>query len=102
MGVFVRSAEQLNGARKATKAAGIRTKVVDDLVETTIESFSIRTMHLAKGLEIRVVAVMVSEDEVIPLVERIESAGDDSELEETTPLSAIGFMWLALEPGTSS
>jgi len=39
-------------------------------------------MHLAKGLEFRAVAVMACDDEVIPLQERIESVGDDSDLEE--------------------
>ena len=39
-------------------------------------------MHLAKGLEFRAVVVMACDDEVIPLQERIESAADESELEE--------------------
>ena len=39
-------------------------------------------MHLAKGLEFRAVAVMACDDEVIPLQERIESVGDDADLQE--------------------
>ncbi len=39
-------------------------------------------MHLAKVLEFRAVVVMACDDEVIPLQERIESAADESELEE--------------------
>jgi superfamily I DNA/RNA helicase len=39
-------------------------------------------MHLAKGLEFRVVAVMACDDEVIPLQERIENVGEDSDLKE--------------------
>lgn len=39
-------------------------------------------MHLAKGLEFRVVAVIACDDEVIPLQSRIESVADDSDLEE--------------------
>ena len=39
-------------------------------------------MHLAKGLEFRVVAVMACDDEVIPLQERIETVADDADLEE--------------------
>jgi superfamily I DNA/RNA helicase len=39
-------------------------------------------MHLAKGLEFRAVAVMACDDEVIPLQERIESIGDEADLEE--------------------
>ena len=43
---------------------------------------SIGTMHRAKGLEFRAVAVMACDDEVIPLQERIESVADDADLEE--------------------
>ena len=44
---------------------------------------SIATMHLAKGLEFRAVVVMACDDEIIPLQSRIETAADDSDLEET-------------------
>src|SRR5207248_8645248 len=43
---------------------------------------SISTMHLAKGLEFRTVVVMACDDEVIPLQERIQTVGDDADLEE--------------------
>jgi superfamily I DNA/RNA helicase len=43
---------------------------------------SIATMHLAKGLESRAVAVMACNDEVIPQQKRIEAVADDSDLEE--------------------
>ncbi|WP_374277054.1 3'-5' exonuclease [Azonexus sp.] len=43
---------------------------------------SVSTMHLAKGLEFRAVAVMACDDEVIPLQERIETVGDDGDLQE--------------------
>jgi superfamily I DNA/RNA helicase len=39
-------------------------------------------MHLAKGLEFRAVAVMACDDEIVPLQERIERVGDDSDLQE--------------------
>jgi len=39
-------------------------------------------MHLAKGLEFRAVVVMACDDEIIPLQQRIETAADDSDLEE--------------------
>jgi hypothetical protein len=81
-GVFVRSATQLQRARTAVEAARLSYKVLDENVETTPGSVSVSTMHLAKGLEFRAVAVMACEDEVIPLQERIETAADESELEE--------------------
>jgi superfamily I DNA/RNA helicase/mRNA-degrading endonuclease RelE of RelBE toxin-antitoxin system len=82
IGVFVRSPAQLDRARAAVKQAGLAHKVLDDRSEVTSGSASIGTMHLAKGLEFRAVAVMACDDEVIPLQERIQGVTDDSELEE--------------------
>jgi superfamily I DNA/RNA helicase len=39
-------------------------------------------MHLAKGLEFRAVVVMACDDEVVPLQDRIETVGDDADLQE--------------------
>ena len=39
-------------------------------------------MHFAKGLEFRAVVVMACDDEIIPLQERIETVGDDADLQE--------------------
>ena len=82
MSVFVRSEAQLDRARKAVEGAGLPFKVLDEKVETTHGHVSISTMHLAKGLEFRTVAVMACDDEVIPLQERIETVSDESDLEE--------------------
>ena len=57
-------------------------KVLDENVETAAGHISIGTMHIAKGLEFRAVAVMACDDEVIPLQERIETVGDDADLQE--------------------
>jgi hypothetical protein len=59
-GLFVRSMDQLNRAQAAAKKAGVPFKVLDENVETTSGHVSIGTMHLAKGLEFRAVAVMNS------------------------------------------
>ncbi len=80
--VFVRSEAQLERAKTAAKLSGIPFKVLDENVETVSGHLSIGTMHLAKGLEFRVVAVMACDDEIIPLQERIESVGEDSDLRE--------------------
>ncbi|MDA1277636.1 MAG: UvrD-helicase domain-containing protein [Verrucomicrobia bacterium] len=82
LGVFVRSAAQLDRAETAVKEAGLLFKVLDEHVETMSEQVSISTMHLAKGLEFRAVVVMACDDEVIPLQERIETVGDDADLQE--------------------
>jgi superfamily I DNA/RNA helicase len=81
-GVFVRSAAQLDRARAAVKEAGMPFKILDEHVETTSGHVSISTMHLAKGLEFRAVVVMACDDEIIPLQERIETVGDDADLQE--------------------
>jgi superfamily I DNA/RNA helicase len=82
IGVFVRSAAELDRARAAVEDAKLPYKILDDHVETTSGQASISTMHLAKGLEFRTVVVMACDDEVIPLQERIETVSDDSDLEE--------------------
>jgi hypothetical protein len=81
-GLFVRSAGQLGRAQAAVKESGLAFKLLDEYVETTSGHVSISTMHLAKGLEFRAVAVMACDDEIIPLQERIETVGDDSDLQE--------------------
>ena len=81
-GVFVRSEGQLDRARAAVEQGGLPFRVLDERVETASGHVSIGTMHLAKGLEFRAVAVMACDDEVIPLQERIETVGDDADLQE--------------------
>jgi superfamily I DNA/RNA helicase/mRNA-degrading endonuclease RelE of RelBE toxin-antitoxin system len=82
IGVFVRSSAELDRARIAVEAAGIPYRLLDKDTYTTTGFASISTMHLAKGLEFRTVAVMACDDEVIPLQERIAAVVDDSDLEE--------------------
>lgn len=81
-GVFVRSEAQLGRAQAAVTASGLPFKVLDEHGETASGHVSIITMHLAKGLEFRAVVVMACDDEVIPLQERIETVGDDADLQE--------------------
>src|SRR5271166_5066159 len=81
-GVFVRSPAQLDRACAAVKTAGVPFKILDEQVETANGHVSISTMHLAKGLEFRAAAVMACDDEIIPLQERIETVGDDADLQE--------------------
>ena len=82
IGIFVRSTPELDRAKAAATAAALPARILDENIEITSGHASIATMHLAKGLEFRAVAVMACDDEVIPSQARIESAGDDSELEE--------------------
>lgn len=82
IGLFVRSAAELDRAQAAVKKAGLASKVLDEHVETVLGHVSISTMHLAKGLEFPAVAVMACDDEIIPLQERIETVADDADLQE--------------------
>jgi superfamily I DNA/RNA helicase len=82
MGVFVRSSEQIDRATTAVKAAGLLPRVLDERVDVRAGSVSVATMHLAKGLEFRAVAVMACDDEVLPLQARIQNVGDDGDLQE--------------------
>jgi mRNA-degrading endonuclease RelE of RelBE toxin-antitoxin system len=82
IGLFVRSAAQRDRAIAAATEGGIPFTVLDVHVETVSGHLAICTMHLAKGLEFRAVAVMACDDEVIPLQERIQTVGDDADLQE--------------------
>ena len=86
IGLFVRSAAQLDRARAAVESAGLTASVLDltanGSTTASAGSVSIGTMHLAKGLEFRSVAVMACDDEVLPLQSRIEAVTDDADLEE--------------------
>jgi superfamily I DNA/RNA helicase len=82
-GIFVRSDAQLDRARSAADASGLPYKILDEEhVDTTSGHIAIGTMHLAKGLEFRAVVVMACDDEVVPLQERIETVGDEADLQE--------------------
>lgn len=56
--------------------------ILDEKLLPSQEKVSICSMHLAKGLEFRAVAVMACDDEIIPLQARIDTVVDDSDLEE--------------------
>jgi superfamily I DNA/RNA helicase len=80
--LFVRSRDQIARARAAAAAAGVGVNELDERLQTLPGQVAICTMHLAKGLEFRAVAVMACDEGVIPLDERIASVGDDADLED--------------------
>jgi hypothetical protein len=82
IGLFIRSAAERDRAIAAAKQSGIPFKILDEHVDTVSGHLALCTMHLAKGLEFRAVAVMACDDEIIPLQERIETVGDDADLQE--------------------
>jgi DNA helicase IV len=82
IGVFVRSAAQMDRVRAAIERSGFLYEVLDENVETISGNMSVCSMHLARGLEFRTVVVMACDDEIIPLRERIQAIGDEADLEE--------------------
>jgi superfamily I DNA/RNA helicase len=82
IGVFVRSPKQLERARAALKLAQATAIELTEEFELQPGKVAICTMHLAKGLEFRAVAVMACDDDIVPLQERIEMVADNADLEE--------------------
>lgn len=82
IGVIVRSNDELERAGKALARAEVPFVTLDERMQSTVGKASACSMHLAKGLEFRAVAVMACDDEVIPSQERIEQVTDDSDLAE--------------------
>ncbi|RPI72401.1 MAG: ATP-dependent helicase, partial [Desulfobacteraceae bacterium] len=82
IGVIVRSESEIERAQKAVEQAACPFAILDRRMDIQPDRVSICTMHLAKGLEFRAVAVMACDDEVIPSLQRIETAADEADLEE--------------------
>jgi hypothetical protein len=82
MSVFVRSPAQFERAALAAQMAGLQFREIANMEQVNEDVLSIMTMHMAKGLEFRAVAVMACDDEILPLQERISRVTDDSDLEE--------------------
>lgn len=82
IGVFVRSPKEIERAKEALKSVGVDHLVLDESVETISTKVAISTMHLAKGLEFKAVAVMACDDEIIPSQDRIDTITDNADLEE--------------------
>lgn len=82
IGIIVRSTAQIPRAQAAVQEANLQSTVIDDNGKQTAGTACILTMHMAKGLEFRVVAVMACDEDVIPLQSRIEAVTDEADLEE--------------------
>ena len=82
IGIFVRSSAEIARAKAAVHAAGLDAVELNGGSEAASDRVAVGSMHLAKGLEFRAVAVAACDDEVIPLQERIEAIDDDADLED--------------------
>ena len=82
IGIFVRSPEYLARCRAAIAAADLKGRQLSERIEDNIDCVSFGTMHLAKGLEFKAVAVMACDDVALPLQSRVDEATDEDELKE--------------------
>ncbi len=80
IGLFVRSEAELTRARAAAEAAGLRVRGFAE--RGAPEAAFLGTMHLAKGLEFRAVALVACDEGVLPLAARIAEVSDAFELDE--------------------
>jgi len=82
IGVFVRSRRELPRARAAVEGAGLQPVELSERQVDLQGRVAIGTMHLAKGLEFKAVAVMACDNEVLPSSERIDAVVEESDLDE--------------------
>ena len=82
IGVFVRTEHQYKRALNAIKNSGNTGVVLNYKLDGDDSSINYGTMHLAKGLEFRSVAVMACDENVLPLRERVKLFTEDADIEE--------------------
>lgn len=78
--VIVRDNEYAGRAVKAIAAAGCKSNWIDEAVATKRDCVCAATMHLAKGLEFRAVAVMACDDPALPHHARLAELTDETDL----------------------
>ena len=82
VGIFVRSRDEMGRAIAVAVYAGLPVAILDETGEALDDCVTVGTMHMAKGLEFRAVAVMACDAEVIPLQSRVEEITDEADLDE--------------------
>ncbi len=82
IGVFVRSEAQLARARTAIRQAGLQPRDMSESGPAAADAVVVGTMHLAKGLEFRMVMLMACDENVLPLEERTRGVADQFEVDE--------------------
>ena len=80
--IIVRSRAELPRAHAAARAAGLDAAELSDQSVDVGDRVALATMHLAKGLEFKAVAVMACDDGVLPNGDRIDAVIEEGDLEE--------------------
>ena len=83
LAVFVRSDRELARARLSVGQAELPVNELDSALRIVEGAITIGTMHLAKGLEFRAVAVMAVDEEIIPDISRLSEVNSPDELYRT-------------------
>ena len=82
IGVFVRTEHQYKRALNAIKKSGNTGVVLNYKLDGDDSSINYGTMHLAKGLEFRSVAVIACDQDALPLHERMRLFTEKADIEE--------------------
>ena len=82
IGVLVRSIAEFDRARRAIDASGQECESLVGRVTPVSGRVALATMHAAKGLEFRAVAVMACDAKMLPSEGRLLEATDETALEE--------------------
>jgi superfamily I DNA/RNA helicase len=82
IGLFVRTRDELPRARAAAEKAGAGVTELTGRNEGEAGRLSVGTMHFAKGLEFKAVAVMACDEEVLPSAVRLAEVSDEMELDD--------------------
>ena len=80
--LIVRTRTAIPRARAAAAAAGLEVAEITPRKEGPVSAVRVGIMHLAKGLEFKMVVVMACDEEFLPLKERIEAVADEVELDD--------------------
>ena len=81
LAIFVRSEAEIDRAQKVVASAGMVGSLIDGSTDA-LSGIAIGTMHAAKGLEFRGVAVLACDDDVLPHQTRVDAVADENDLEE--------------------
>ena len=80
--VFVRSEAELPRAIAGIEAVGLAHTILTEKMDAVEGAVAVSTMHQAKGLEYRAVAVVACDDNIIPSEARIDAIVEETELDE--------------------
>ncbi len=82
IGIFVRTMDTLTRVRALAQSLKLPVQTLNESLVLKQNAMAIGTMHLAKGLEFKAVAVMACDDHLLPLESRVEGVFSEEDLDE--------------------